>query len=96
MKHVIEVGGAFESYLKGLRERYSDDQIKREGTRCRTRLCVVNMVSDNKIGEGCVRDRLAKLLIAGTTGEGKGSKKAYELEPPNHSSDPFNLSRAFR
>ena len=34
LKHVIEVGGAFESYLKGLREGYSDDQIKKgEGLR---------------------------------------------------------------
>ena len=31
LKHVIEVSGEFENYLKTLREGYSDDQIKREG-----------------------------------------------------------------
>ena len=31
LKHVIEVGGEFERYLKALREGFSDDEIKREG-----------------------------------------------------------------
>ena len=31
LRHVIEVSGEFETYLKGLRERYTDDRIKRDG-----------------------------------------------------------------
>ena len=31
LKHIIEVSGEFEKYLKALREGFSDDQIKRDG-----------------------------------------------------------------